>query len=712
MPMKINHARVEDERLLKGLGCYVRDIALGGMLYAAFVRSSYAHAKLLNIDCAAALAVEGVKAVLQASDLGVAIDLPPSNPLVPRLFEQPCTALAIKEVGYVGQPIALVIAQSEAIARAAADLVDIAYEPLDVVLDDPANPQTAPMFRVAYGAPYDVGTSSNSVLKVTASHSQPRLISMSLEPRGLVAAWSEGRLTLWLPSQSPSRARDDIAHAMGLSSSQVRVICPDVGGAFGAKGSIYPEDLAIAFAAKHLNVAISWAASRSEEFVSAMHGRGSYLQGELVVSRSGEFLHLKSRSTFTLGAWLPFSAGIPVRNAARILPGPYEVGSIDIESKGYVSNAAPMNIYRGAGRPEAALLMERLVDEAARCLKTDPVQLRKKNLIAASSLPKLTATGERLDSGDYTAALENACRLFDYDAKRKAQLLRRTNGELIGIGVAVYIEPCGQGWESARVTLELDGTVTVASGSVAQGQGHETSFATIASHALGCEFSAVRVVHGDTDLCPEGIGSLASRSTAIGGSAIVEACEKALALKAASQSLPIVAEVKYVAPGEAWSYGCVIAQMTIDRDTGVPLIEQISWVDDAGLIVTPTLAHGQLIGGAAQGLGQAMMEKLVYDENGQLITGSLMDYAVPRADNMPPITIESLHQSGQKTSANRLGAKGVGEAGCIGVPAALLNAAYDALSSVGDVSTLQLNFPLSSEQLWRAMNVLKTKVAV
>jgi aerobic carbon-monoxide dehydrogenase large subunit len=703
--MKFSHSRVEDARLLKGLGSYVRDIALDGMLYAAFVRSPYAHAKLLNIDCAAALAVEGVNAVLLASDLGDAIYLPPSNPLVPRLFEQRCTALASDEVRYVGQPIALVIARTEAIARAAADLVDITYEALTVDVDDPANPLTTPMFRVAYGSPLEASKAASSALTVSFRHAQPRLISMSLEPRGLVAAWADGCLTLWMPSQSPSRARDDIAHAMGLPNSQVRVICPDVGGAFGAKGSIYPEDLAIAFAARHLDVAISWAANRSEEFVSAMHGRGSYLEGELTVSDTGEFLHLKSRSNFTLGAWLPFSAGIPVRNAARILPGPYEIDSIDIESKGFVSNAAPMNIYRGAGRPEAALVMERLVDEAARRLKMDPVQLRKKNLMATTSLPRMTLTGERLDSGDYARALDAACDVFGYAAKRQEQIRRRANGELTGIGIAVYVEPCGQGWESARVTLGVDGTVTVASGSVAQGQGHETSFATIASQVLGCDFAAVRVVHGDTDLCPLGIGSLASRSTAIGGSAIVEACEKALTLKAAGQPLPIVAEVKYVAPGEAWSYGCVIAQMTIDRETGVPLIEEISWVDDAGLIVTPVLAHGQLIGGAAQGIGQAMMERLVYDENGQLTTGSLMDYAIPRANSMPVIKIESLNHTGPKTAANRLGAKGVGEAGCIGVPAALLNAAYDALSSIGDVSKLQLNFPLNSEQLWRAMNL-------
>jgi aerobic carbon-monoxide dehydrogenase large subunit len=443
---------------------------------------------------------------------------------------------------------------------------------------------------------------------------------------------------------------------------------------------------------------MAWSASRSEEFLTGAHGRGGCFTASLSVSPEGRFQHLEANIQFPLGAWLPFSAGIPLRNTARILPGPYKVASLAIESLGYVTNAAPMNIYRGAGRPEAALLMERLIDKAAATLFIDPVELRRRNLIASTELPYKTPTGELLDSGNYLAALNLACEKFGYEERRQLQAERRNRGELIGIGVALYIEPCGQGWESARVTLQPDGTVLVASGSVAQGQGHETTYAAIAAEALNCEARQVRVVHGDTAICPDGVGSLASRSIAIGGSAILEACKAALIKKSAGDPLPITAEVKYTAAGETWSYGCVISQVCVDADTGKLTIEKMLWADDAGRIISPIQAHGQLIGGAAQGIGQALMERLFYDEQGQLTTGSLMDYAVPRASDMPAIELHSLETL---SPSNTLGAKGVGEAGCIGVPASLLNAACDALTDYPKAKNL--HFPLTSENLWQAM---------
>jgi aerobic carbon-monoxide dehydrogenase large subunit len=284
--------------------------------------------------------------------------------------------------------------------------------------------------------------------------------------------------------------------------------------------------------------------------------------------------------------------------------------------------------------------------------------------------------------------------------ERALQAHRRAAGELLGIGVAMYVEPCGQGWESARVTLQADGRVRVASGSASQGQGHATSYAVIAAEILGCDPALVTVDEGDTAICPAGIGALASRSMAIGGSAVAQAAQLATQRRDAGEPLPIVAETVYTAPAEAWSYGCVIARMSIDRDTGVPKIERIVWVDDAGRIISPDLAHGQLMGGLAQGVGQAMMEQIMYNDEGQLITGSLMDYAVPRAADMPPVEIENMAVA---TTANLLGAKGVGEAGCIGVPAALLNAAADALSPMGE---FDLDFPLTSERLWRAIQEL------
>ncbi|MCZ8285363.1 MAG: molybdopterin-dependent oxidoreductase, partial [Bacteroidia bacterium] len=345
---------------------------------------------------------------------------------------------------------------------------------------------------------------------------------------------------------------------------------------------------------------------------------------------------------------------VPARNAARILPGPYRVAAVDIAAEAGMSNAAAVNIYRGAGRPEAALLMERLVEMAARRAGIDPVELRLRNLVEAEAMPYATPTGERFDAGDYCLALQKACARFGYEAERQSQAQRRAAGEWVGIGVAMYVEPCGQGWESARVTLQADGRVRVASGSAAQGQGHQTSYAVIAAEALGCEAAQVSVDHGDTGTSPEGVGALASRSMAIGGSAVAEAARMAAARRDAGEALPITAETVYTAPSEGWSYGCVIARMAIDRDTGQPRIERLVWVDDAGRIISPQLAEGQLLGGLAQGLGQAMLERIVYDSEGQLLTGSLMDYAVPRADDMPPVELESI---AMVTTANLLGAK-------------------------------------------------------
>jgi carbon-monoxide dehydrogenase large subunit len=342
-----------------------------------------------------------------------------------------------------------------------------------------------------------------------------------------------------------------------------------------------------------------------------------------------------------------------------------------------------------------------LIERAARAAQIDPVEIRRRNLIDSKSLPYRTPTGETLDSGDYAALLERACERFDYRVARREQLRRRSQGECVGIGLAVYVEPCGQGWESARVTLHAGGRVTVASGSPAQGQGHLTAFARIAAEALGCRESDIDVRLGDTAACPDGVGALASRSTAIGGSAIVEACRLALARRSAGEAYPITADARFTAR-EAWASGCVAAQVCIDLDTGALGVERVVWIDDAGRVIHPALAHGQLLGGFAQGLGQALMERMVYDGEGQLLTGSLMDYAVPRASDLPELVTESL---ASPTTFNLLGAKGVGEAGCIGVPAAVMNAARDALSVWGEADDLQ--FPLTAPRVWRAMQAVR-----
>lgn len=694
--------RREDTALLTGRGQYTGDVPADGALHAVFVRSPLAHGRLRGVDTRAAEQAPGVAAVLTAATLlgaddGRRVHMPPPNPLLPVAAATPIEPLARGEVVYVGQPVALVLARSLAAAQQAALQVHLDIEQLVPVLDfDGTQPVTEVAHHVA-GA----DAAPAVACEARASLDVPRVLALSMEPRGMLAQWhgdAPPHLTVHLGTQAPSRAQADVAAALGWEEARVRIITGNVGGAFGAKSSLCPEDLAIALAARRMGTSVRWISSRSDEFTSGMHGRGARMSGCLSVSSEGRFIALQAELQFTLGAWLPFSAVVPLRNTARILPGPYRVARLDVQGRAGLAHTAPVTIYRGAGRPEAALLMETLVEQAARAAGIDPVELRRLNLVDAADMPYTTPTGEVFDSGDYRRALELACERFGYETQRELQRQRRAAGEVVGIGLALYVEPCGVGWESARVDWHEGGRVTVATGSPAQGQGHGTTYARIAGEALGIDTDLVDVVYGDTALCPPGIGALASRSTALAGSAIVQACRDLLARRAAGEALPLSASTRFTG-GEAWSYGCVIARMAVDRDTGRPTIEQITWADDAGHIVHPELAKGQLIGGLAQGLGQALLERLVYDGAGQLVTGSLMDYAAPRADDMPA-TID-IASFATPSPHNLLGAKGVGEAGCIGVPAALMNAARDALAPVGECP---LQFPLTSEQFWRAMS--------
>ncbi|CAN1545443.1 CoxL Aerobic-type carbon monoxide dehydrogenase, large subunit CoxL/CutL homologs [Burkholderiaceae bacterium] len=682
----------DDETLIRGLGFYVQDAAPDQALHVAFVRSDHAHAQVLEVDASAAMALPGVVAVWQASDVAGVVT-PGVNPLWPPLQDMPMPLLAGPWVEHVGQAVAMVLAQDAATAQEAALLVQVSLEALPTGVDD--DPGASVVHQVAHTH----GKAQGQVAVVArADLTVPRLLAMAMEPRACVAQWQgdSQRLKVWLGSQTPARAQADIARALGLALPQVHLISPHVGGAFGSKASISPEDILVALAAHRLRTTVQWKASRSEEFLSGQHGRAARLQGQLAVDAQGHFLSLQAQLHYTLGAWLPYSALVPMRNAARILPGPYRVDRCDITGQSRRSHTAPVGIYRGAGRPEAALLMETLIDQAARLGGLDPVQMRLRNLIDASAMPYRTPTGETLDSGDFPQLLRLACERFGYDQERERQRQRRAQGELVGLGVALYVEPCGQGWESARVTWHADGSVSVASGSPDQGQGHATTFGHIAASTLGVSFAQVQVLMGDTDLCPPGTGALASRSTAIGGSAVLQACQSLRDQRAQGLPLPLNAEARFESQ-EAWASGCVLVRMSVDAATGQPRIERLLWVDDAGLSLQPDLVRDQLIGGAAQGIGQALMEQMVYDSEGQLLTGSLMDYAVPRADDMPPIELHSLHTP---SPLNPLGAKGVGEAGCIGVPAAIMNAARDALSPLGEVD---LQLPLRAEQLWLAL---------
>jgi carbon-monoxide dehydrogenase large subunit len=729
--------RVEDERHLRGKALFAADPTAPGTLQVAFVRSIEAHGVIHSIDTAQARTVDGVIGVYTARELDC-IGALAVNPVIEGAVQTHFELLASERVLAVGQPVAMVIATSAAAAAQASEEVAVLLESRTPQLSGRSIGQP-PLFaqhpnNLAFEASWhsrapsegkdendgsrgDTGMGSGSVPKtgpapktaplveveVTVQH--PRLAAMAMEPRAATAIWDDEAcaLDVWLSTQTPHRSRTDIATMLGMDVANVRVRAVDVGGAFGAKASIYPEEVLVCWAAKQHRLPCQWVSTRGEEMLSATHGRGIHTTGALQLHADGRFEHLDAVADAPLGHWLPFSAVIPAWNAIRILPGPYRVANFDLQTRAHVSNSAPVGIYRGAGRPEAAMLLERLVDNAARALNIDPLLLRAINLLRSDELPLLRNTGARLDSGDFLAALNQLRETARYDDLRTSQSRRRVNGELVGIGIACYVEPCGTGWESARVTLSAEGSVTVDTGGTAQGQGRETAFAQIASSVLDVPAACVTVRHGDTQCTPAGIGALASRSTAIGGSALEQAARQ-VRERAARHNWndgAVVEEVIYHAEAEAWGFGTTLVMLSVDPDTGVITIEKALAIDDIGIEINPALVAGQVIGGFAQGLGEALMESIVYDDDGQLLTGSLLDYAVPRATDMPTLELATRHTV---TSANRLGTRGVGEAGTIGAPAALTNAVLDALAPLGidDVT-----MPMSPHSLWQVMDAAR-----
>lgn len=732
-------ARFEDARLVTGQGQFVDDLTPPGCLHLSFLRSAHAHGRIATLSIAPALEAPGVVAAFSGDDLA-SLGAAGVNAVLPGVSESYFRPLAIGNVEAVGQPIAAVIATTAAQAADAAQLITFDIDPdTTQPIDEPAIG-----YQWAQGDVAAAFSNAAAIAEVTVRHA--RVAPFALEPRAALADWDHQAriLTVWLSTQTPHRARQDLARILDLTEEHIRVIAPDVGGAFGGKASIYPEEAMVAYAAYRLQQPVKWCATRSEDMLASSHGRGATSTGQLAFDASGRALALRAQLEFPLGHWLPYSAFMPARNGGRILPGPYRIDTVDIEIAARRSNTAAMNIYRGAGRPEAAMLMERLMDDGARRLGLDPITIRKRNLLPPAALPYTTPTGEVLDSGDYPTLLARTVTQSDYQQLRKQQTKQRRRGALTGIGVAFYVEPCGHGWESATVGLDSDGRIVAATGTSAQGQGRETSYAQIVADTLRIPLTQIVVRHGDTAGTPVGIGALASRSTPIGGSALllatrgfaskahelaarllqcatdeiattdtgfarfddpgVQVSWKTLANSVDERDragldlgLGLANHVVYHADGEAWSYGCCLACVAIDPNTGVLTVERIDWVDDAGLVINPTLAEGQLIGGMAQGLGEALLERIVYDDEGQLITGSLMDYGLPKATMIPELRRGEMQTPAR---ANPLGAKGVGESGCIGIPAAVVNATIDALAPYG---VTQLDMPLSPETVWRAL---------
>ena len=698
--------RVEDRALLTGQGRFTDDIRIEGCLHAAFVRSPEAHGRIARIETAEAAALPGVAAIFTGADLA-SLGSTSVNPLMPKIRPLPPAALAMDVVTSVGAPVALIVAETAAAATDAAESVWVEIEPL--LADTAPGGTEAVRARETWRTP--APDTRNAAARASVYLRQPLLAPAALEPRGLVAdaASEPGGLTVWLGSQSPHRARAELAAVLGMDADRVRVVAPDVGGAFGMKASLYPEDIAVAFAARSLGRCVKWIATRSEDFLAATQGRGQTIESSLSAGADGALLHLDATVRAPLGSWMPYSAVVPARNAGRILPGPYKVASAGIEAAGVETRRAAVGIYRGAGRPEAALAMELLIDRLAEALDLPPEEVRRRNFVAADDMPWTTPTGQRLDSGDYRAAYDRAAALMAAPKAPEPE----ADGLLRGSATVAYIEPSGLGWETARLTLDPDGSIIAATGSTAQGQGRTTAVQQIVGDRLGVDPDTVAVVHGDSRAPATAIGALASRSTPIGGSALVEACNT-LRRQAearlresvgdtpdwtaiARQTGGLAADATYTAAGEAWGYGAVGCAVAIDPETGVLTVERLVWVDDAGTVINPMLAAGQLLGGIAQGLGEAVLERIVYDDDGQLLTGSFMDYGIPRAADMPPVTLERMETP---SPANLLGAKGIGEAGAIGAPAAIACAVMDALRPLG---VKHLDMPYTPARLWHAI---------
>ena len=744
--------RREDPPLLRGEGRFLDDLRIDGAAHVAFVRSPHAHARLRALDVDAARKAPGVIAVITAADV---------ERFAPITLMRAIDGMVVPETIFIageavrcqGTPVAMIAAESAAFADDAVSLVRAEWDALPGVAEaDAALAAQAPSivgrddnrcftFAVRAGDAERAFASAHRVVALEVR--QTRLAGVPLEPRGVAARWADEHLTIWTSTQVPHRIRDEVSRLLGLERERVRVIAPDVGGGFGVKGGPYREEILIPWLARRLGRAVKWVSTRLEDLLTTHHGRGAWARGELAVDRDGGILGLRARIVCPLGPSVGYTAMGTPRNYVRCLPGPYTVADVDIEAVGAFTSTPPVGPYRGAGRPEAAFLIERLVDEAARALAMDPASLRQRNLVPPERFPFATATGQSYDTGDYPALLARVLDAANYTALRREQAERRARGELVGIGVSVYVEPSGLGWESGQVRVEADGRVTVATGSSAHGQGHETVFAQIVADRLGLEPDTIEVRHGDTAAIATGIGTFGSRSTALGGGALVHAADAVVAkarrlaahrLEAHVDDVRLgaggfavagvpdrfvswadVARVAWHGPRpaneeagleashvlapehEVWSGGAVVAAVRVDRETGAFTLERLVWIDDAGTIVNPLLADGQLDGSLAQAWGQIAFEAVRFDADGHLLSGTLMDYALPRADDVPRVEVHHAHSPSPR---NPLGAKGLGEAGNIGVPPAVVNAVVDALAPFG---VRHLDMPVTPESIWRAM---------
>ena len=749
--------RTEDPKLITGRGQYVEDIKLPGLAHLAFLRSPHAHARVTALRMDAARRAPGVVRVVTARDLGPLRPLP-FMAMLPGLKQVQCPYLAEAVVDSTGVPVAAVVAESPSLARDAAELIEVEYEPLPAVADPERGLEPGAALahaelgtNQAFSWPLKGGDVDGAfsraahIVKVRLDHN--RLAGAPMEPRGVLARYDPGsdELTLWLTTQNPFLSRADLAAVTGFPEHKLRVIAPDVGGGFGVKGPLYREEIVAATLARQLSRPIRWISTRTEDLLTTIQARAAVSEAEGALTADGELIGLRAKAVFDLGAHLLGLSLVPPMSASTHIFGPYRIQNAELLSIGVYTNTAPTGPYRGSGRPVGVYLIERLMDEAARATHLDPVDIRRRNFIPAEAFPHRTPFGVAYDSGNYARALDRVVELADYQGLRRAQAEARTRGEIMGIGVAAYVESTNVlGWESGVVRVERSGKVTAVTGSSPHGQGHETTFAQIVADHLGVAYDDVIVRHGDTLGAPQAIGTFGSRSAGLGGNALAQAAveirEKgrrlaARLLEASPEDLQLARggfQVKGVpekivgwdrvgefahrgmglppqeTPGleatvffrqdqPSWSFGAGLAVVRVDRDTGQVRLERFVAVDDCGNAINPLLIDGQIVGGFAQGLGQALQERIAYGEDGQLLTGTFMEYAIPRADDMPELVVD---RTVTPSPLNPLGVKGVGEGSACVAPPAIVNAVVDALTPFG---IRHVDMPLAAEKIWRAM---------
>ncbi|MER9295717.1 xanthine dehydrogenase family protein molybdopterin-binding subunit [Mesorhizobium sp. M0621] len=771
-------ARKEDKRFITGAGRYVDDMVVPGMKHAAFVRSPHAHAQIKKIDVKKAQAMPGVIGVLTGKELkadgignlicGWMIHSKDGSPMKMGAW----SPLAFDRVRYVGDAVVIVVAETKGQARDAAEAVEITYKELNAVVDaskamDKGAPQIHPEADNNLIFDWDIGNADDTaaafkkaahVVKMDIINN--RLVPNAMEPRAALGHYdkAEDHYTCWTTSQNPHVARLVMSAFYNVApENKLRVIAPDVGGGFGSKIYIYPEEIVCLWASKKTGVPVKWVADRTESFLTDAHGRDHHTHAEMAFDKDHKILGLKVETKANLGAYMSlFSSATPTYLYATLLSGQYNIPAIHANVKAIYTNTAPVDAYRGAGRPEATFVMERMMETAARQFGVSPAELRRKNFV--TSFPHQTPVIMCYDAGDYAASLDAAMKASDYAgfAKRKAAAAKK--GLLRGIGMSCYIEACGIApsaavgslgagvglWESAEVRVNAVGTIEVLTGSHSHGQGHETTFAQLVNERFGVPLDSVSIVHGDTDKVQMGMGTYGSRSGAVGMSAIVKALDKveakakkiaahlleadesdiviengALKVAGTDKNVPwfqmaLAAYTAHNLPGgmepglkETAFYdpsnftfpaGCYICEVEVDPETGMTGIVQFVAADDFGNIINPMIVEGQVHGGLAQGIGQALLEGAHYDNSGQLLTASYMDYTMPRASDLPSFKVST---SNTPCPGNPLGIKGCGEAGAIGSPPAVINAITDAIGSN------DLAMPASPSTVWAAIRATK-----